>query len=267
MRSGDGRGSGTIVRAGPSAIRFDKVRRACVALALFSVASGCASSERTERVDRSLGVSPSPRVISDWETRSSRPLAKGGGVYKVGKPYQIAGRWYHPKEEPNYQEAGMASWYGRDFHGRKTANGEIFDMHALTAAHRTLPMPSYAYVTARKTNRTILVRINDRGPFARDRILDLSMASAEALGLKQAGVGEVYVRYAGPAPLHGDDRHERRFLASQGFGAKYAQSYPEGERRGLGARLPRKAPQSTAGARDQDRHWDLTSYRQASPIR
>lgn len=142
-------------------------------------------------------------------------IPKGGGFYKLGKPYQVAGRWYFPTEDPNYDRTGMASWYGADFHGRKTANGEIYDMGALTAAHPTLPIPSFAYVTSLKTQRTVLVRINDRGPYARDRIMDLSRKTAEALGVSAAGVSEVRVKYAGRAPLDGDDSAERRFLARQ----------------------------------------------------
>ena len=144
-----------------------------------------------------------------------QPIAKGGGVYKIGKPYTIAGRWYFPQEDPNYDRRGIASWYGADFHGRKTANGEVYDMNALTAAHPTLPIPSYAYVTSLKTQRTVLVRVNDRGPYAKDRIMDLSRRTAEALGVAGAGISEVRVKYAGRAPLNGDDSQERRFIASQ----------------------------------------------------
>ena len=110
---------------------------------------------------------------------------------------------------------GIGSWYGDDFHGRKTANGEIFDMNALTAAHPTLPLPSYAYVSNLDTGRTILVRVNDRGPYVSDRIIDLSHTSARALGYEDRGQAHVRVRYAGRAPLNGDDRRERQFLAEQ----------------------------------------------------
>ena len=101
-------------------------------------------------------------------------IAKGGGIYKVGRPYHVAGRWYHPRENPNYDRVGTASWYGTAFHGRRTSNGEIYDMYALTAGHPTLPMPSYAYVTNLQNGRTVLVRVNDRGPYAKDRLIDLS---------------------------------------------------------------------------------------------
>ena len=158
------------------------------------------------------GVSASRRMHADGER-----IPKGGGRYKVGDPYKVGGRWYQPREQPDYDRIGVASWYGSDFHGRHTANGEIFDMHALTAAHPTLPMPSYAYVTNLSNNRTVLVRINDRGPYVGDRVIDLSRRSAEALGLLSGGTGKVRVRYAGRAPLDGDDRHERQFLASRSW--------------------------------------------------
>jgi rare lipoprotein A len=155
------------------------------------------------------GVSASRRVASPNER-----IEKGGGVYKVGEPYQVGGRWYNPREQPDYDRIGIASWYGSDFHGRHTANREVFDMHALTAAHPTLPLPSYAYVTNLSNNRTILVRVNDRGPYVGDRMIDLSKGSANALGLMSGGTGRVRVRYAGPAPLDGNDSRERQFLAS-----------------------------------------------------
>ena len=142
-------------------------------------------------------------------------MRKGGGTFKLGSPYKVAGRWYVPSEDPGYDRQGVGSWYGDDFHGRKTANGEIFDMNALTAAHPTLPLPSYAYVTNQDTGRTILVRVNDRGPYVNDRLIDLSHASARALGYEGRGMAHVRVRYAGRAPLNGDDRRERQFLAEQ----------------------------------------------------
>ncbi len=142
-------------------------------------------------------------------------MPKGGGHYKVGKPYLVGGQWYTPREQPGYDATGIASWYGDDFHGRKTSNGELYDMNALTAAHPTLPMPSYAYVTNLDNGRTILLRINDRGPYVANRVIDLSRASARALGSEGRGLGHVRVRYAGPAPLNGYDGRERQFLASQ----------------------------------------------------
>lgn len=116
-----------------------------------------------------------------------------GGVYKVGKPYQIQGVWYYPSEDYNYSETGVASWYGPDFHGKYTANGEIFDQNDVTAAHRTLPMPCFVRVTNLDNGRSLVVRINDRGPFAHGRVLDLSKRAAQLLGMEGTGTAKVKV--------------------------------------------------------------------------
>jgi rare lipoprotein A len=171
------------------------------------------SAEAPRTVDPKYGTSASVRVVSEGQN-----VPKGNGGYKIGKPYKIAGRWYTPAEDPNYDRQGRGSWYGTDFHGRKTANGEVFDMNALTAAHPTLPLPSYVYVTNLANNRTVLVRVNDRGPYANDRIIDMSRASARALGFENQGITQVRVKFAGRAPLDGNDHHERQFLAQQGRG-------------------------------------------------
>ncbi len=142
-------------------------------------------------------------------------LRKGGGFYTADMMYQVRGAIYASDADEFYREVGLASWYGPGFHGKRTANGEIYDMHALTAAHKTLPLPSIARITNPHNNRTILVRINDRGPFSGDRILDLSHAAAMALGTVAPGVGRVQVEYVGVAPLNGDDSQERAFLAAQ----------------------------------------------------
>lgn len=122
-----------------------------------------------------------------------RPAAGRMGAYKVGDPYQINGVWYTPAENWSYSEEGMASWYGADFHGNSTANGEIYDMHDLTAAHRTLPMPSLVRVTNLENGRSLVVRINDRGPFAQNRIIDMSRRGAELLGFINQGTTRVRV--------------------------------------------------------------------------
>jgi rare lipoprotein A (peptidoglycan hydrolase) len=127
-----------------------------------------------------------------------------GAVSKVGKPYQVAGRWYTPKHEPGFSKTGVASWYGREFHGRKTANGEIFNSRRLTAAHPTLPLPSLVEVTNIANGRKIIVRVNDRGPYAHGRLIDVSQATAEQLGFINKGFTQVHVRYLGPAPLGGE---------------------------------------------------------------
>ena len=146
-----------------------------------------------------------------------QPVPKGGGVYQVGKPYQVGSLVYTPREDPGYDRVGSASWYGELFQGRRTANGEIYDMDRLSAAHPTLPLPVYARVTNLNNGRTIVVRINDRGPYASDRIIDLSRRSAELLGFRNHGTATVRVKYLGRAPLNGDDSYERRFLASQSW--------------------------------------------------
>lgn len=116
-----------------------------------------------------------------------------GGTYKVGSPYKIMGNWYYPKEDYNYSEVGTASWYGEDFHAKKTANGENYDMHALTAAHRTLPLPSIVKVTNLENGRSLVLRVNDRGPYAKNRIIDISKRGAQLLGFQSQGTAKVRV--------------------------------------------------------------------------
>ena len=127
----------------------------------------------------------------------------GGGYYKVGNPYQIAGIWYYPREDDKYDSTGIASWYGPQFHGKQTANGEIFDQNAMTAAHPTLPMPTIARVTNLENGRSVVVRVNDRGPFAAGREIDMSKRAAEELGFMTKGTAKVRVQYIGRAPLDG----------------------------------------------------------------
>jgi rare lipoprotein A len=168
---------------------------ACLALA------NCASSGKfAGRVDPKYGVSSSPRVVALGD-----PVPKGGGTYRVGKPYMVAGRMYVPEEDVNYREDGLASWYGDDFHGRLTANGEVFDMDSLTAAHPTLPMPCYARVTNLANGKSLIVRVNDRGPYHGNRLIDVSNKAAELLEFKNNGVARVRVEYVGRAPLEGSD--------------------------------------------------------------
>jgi rare lipoprotein A len=142
----------------------------------------------------------SPRVVEEGE-----PVPKGGGMYRVGKPYNINGRTYVPSEDPSYRAEGVASWYGRDFHGRLTANGEVYDMHSISAAHTTLPLPSYVRVTNLDNGRSIVVRVNDRGPYARSRVIDLSIGTAKALDFYSRGLARVRVEYVGRAPVEGSD--------------------------------------------------------------
>lgn len=181
------------------------------ALAVSLALAGCGvgSGVKQSRV-KDEALTFSPRVVEIGE-----PVPKGGGEWKVGSPYTIAGVTYFPRHEPGYDRTGIASWYGVMFHGRKTSNGEVYDMNALTAAHPTLPMPVYARVTNLENNRSLVVRINDRGPYKKDRIIDLSQRAAELLDFKHKGTALVRVQYLGPAPLNGDDSYERMVLASQ----------------------------------------------------
>ncbi|HEY4134274.1 MAG TPA: septal ring lytic transglycosylase RlpA family protein [Alphaproteobacteria bacterium] len=129
-----------------------------------------------------------------------------GGLYKIGNPYQISGVWYYPAVDYDYDETGIASWYGPDFHGKVTANGEEYDMNAMTAAHRTLPMPSIVQVTNLENGRSVTVRVNDRGPYARGRIIDLSRRAAQLLGVEKQGTAKVRVQVLS---------EESRILAAQ----------------------------------------------------
>ena len=174
----------------------------CVSVALLM--AGCAVQPQRVAQGHS-GFSPkvygraSPRVVADGE-----PVPAGGGRYQVGKPYTIAGKTYYPSER-TYAATGMASWYGDDFHGRRTANGEIFDKASISAAHPTMPLPSYARVTNLRNNASIIVRVNDRGPYHGGRVMDVSQRVAEALDFKNAGTARVKVEYVAKASLGGSD--------------------------------------------------------------
>ncbi|MDB5474368.1 MAG: septal ring lytic transglycosylase RlpA family protein, partial [Devosia sp.] len=152
------------------------------------------------------GVGVSPRVT----TNPNPP--KGGGRYQLGRPYTVRGKTYVPQEQPGYVAVGEASWYGSDFHGRRTANGEIFSANAITGAHPTLPLPSYVRVTNQQNGRSVIVRVNDRGPYMPGRIMDLSHRAAEMLAYVNNGHAQIRAEYVGRAPLEGDDT--RMLLAS-----------------------------------------------------
>jgi rare lipoprotein A len=166
---------------------------ACAALCLLL--ANCSNG-----VDSRYGVSPSPRVVGYGD-----PVPKGGGVYRVGSPYMVAGRVYVPEDDPNYRADGLASWYGDDFHGRMTANGEVFDLNGISAAHPTLPLPCYARVTNLSNGRSLIVRVNDRGPYHGNRIIDVSVKAAQLLGFHVDGTAWVRVEYVGRAPIEGSD--------------------------------------------------------------
>lgn len=142
--------------------------------------SGCVSKGTPELG----GLSPQAQAVV---------IKNYGGVYKIGNPYKIMGKWYYPKEDYSYSEVGMASWYGKDFHAKKTANGETYDMNTLTAAHRTLPLPSIVRVTNLENGRSLVLRVNDRGPYAKERIIDISKRGAQLLGYQTKGITKVRV--------------------------------------------------------------------------
>ena len=140
------------------------------------------------------GCTDSTQVFSSTASTSSKQSpASAAGYYKVGNPYQVAGVWYYPKEDYSYKEIGVASWYGPDFHNGITANGEMYDMNGLTAAHRTLPLPSMVRVTNLQNGRSLVLRVNDRGPFVNNRVIDVSMRAAQLLGFKEKGTTQVQV--------------------------------------------------------------------------
>jgi rare lipoprotein A len=178
-----------------SAVRRIASVGASAVLCLFL--ANCANSSR---VDSRYGVSASERVVEPGE-----PVPKGGGTYRVGSPYVVGGQTYVPEDDPHYRAEGLASWYGADFHGRYTANGEIFDSDGISAAHPTMPLPSYARVTNLSNGHSLIVRVNDRGPYHGNRILDVSMRAAHLLGFRERGTAPVRVEYVGRAPLEGTD--------------------------------------------------------------
>ncbi|MEP6840072.1 MAG: septal ring lytic transglycosylase RlpA family protein [Bradyrhizobium sp.] len=197
----------------PARVSGRILARGAAAVAACLVLANCASSGKfASRVDPKYGVSSSPRVVALGD-----PVPKGGGTYRVGKPYTVGGQVYVPEEDTNYRAEGMASWYGDDFHGRLTANGEVFDMTSLTAAHPTLPLPSYARVTNLGNGKSLIVRINDRGPYHGNRLIDVSNKAAELLDFKGNGVAKVRVEYVGRAPLEGSD--DRQLMATLRTGA------------------------------------------------
>ena len=160
------------------------------------------SSDRAAGLSAAADASQAVAILIAGSTPVSAPAVRPPDVaafQKIGAPYQANGIWYIPAHEPDYDETGTASWYGRDFHGRPTANGEIFDMNMVTAAHPTLPIPSLVEVTNLENGRSMIVRVNDRGPFVANRLIDVSARGAEVLGFKERGSTQVRVRYVGPA--------------------------------------------------------------------
>ena len=177
---------------------LNRLLKGAVIVGLTALLAACAS------VGAVVPGGEGRRPVETAIVRDPAPIVSG-----TMRPYQIRGRWYRPAEDTGYNQVGMASWYGDQFNGRPTATGERFDMHAMTAAHKTLPLPSMVEVTNMANGRTAVLRVNDRGPFVDDRIIDLSRGAAEDLGLLSRGVGEVRVRYLGPAPRLGGGRMQQ----------------------------------------------------------
>ena len=154
----------------------------CILFCLFFLLNACAETQLIVHTAKRISKTSSPKPV------------KPTGKYKIGKPYQIKGIWYYPKVDYSYDRTGIASWYGPGFHGKKTANGEIYDQNGLTAAHKTLPMPSLVQVTNLENGRSLRLKINDRGPFAYGRIIDLSRRGAQLLGFHRKGTARVQVQ-------------------------------------------------------------------------
>jgi rare lipoprotein A len=184
------------------------------------------------------GVKASPRV-----TLSKTNVRRGGGRDQTGRPYQVRGKWYYPKEDKSYTKVGAASWYGDAFHGRLTANGEVYDMTHLTAAHPTMPLPSYARVTNLKNGSSVIVRVNDRGPYSNGRIIDLSERAADMLDYAHSGTAKVKVEYVGRAPLDG---HDDQFLMASYQPGNRAPDPSDGLPTGVMIAMNGTTPSSTA---------------------
>jgi peptidoglycan lytic transglycosylase len=192
----------------PCVFAGDRRWRGVASLGVIAVAlAGCAAqspqvsySHGHEHFSQAKYGHASPKVVADGQ-----PVPRGGGQYLIGRPYSVAGHRYYPSEDPSYSAVGMASWYGAAFHGRRTANGEVYDMASLSAAHPTMPLPSYARVTNLSNGYSVIVRVNDRGPYSGGRVMDVSSRVAQVLDFKGAGTARVKVEYVGRAPMEGSD--------------------------------------------------------------
>ncbi len=176
--------------------------RIAVILPFACLAAACATPAppQTPVVARTVPA-PARQPAPAQQPAPAPPVAHP--AYKVGDPYQVDGVWYYPKEQPDYDTTGIASWYGQDYQGKPTADGEIFDRNAVTGAHPTLPMPTNVRVTNLENGRSIVVRINDRGPYVNGRIVDLSEHAAQLLGFHERGLARVRVTFLGRADLNG----------------------------------------------------------------
>jgi len=210
-----------------------RLARVCAPIAVALLLANCAGGSG----ERVRNTNYSPKMVADGE-----PVPRGGGIFKLGNPYTINGRTYYPAHDPAYRAEGIASWYGTDFHGRQTANGEVYDMNAISAAHPTMPLPSYARVTNLQNGRSIIVRVNDRGPYAHNRIIDLSTGTAKALGSYGQGLARVRVEYVGRAAIAGSD--DAALMASLRHGTPAPAP--------SGVRLAASGPSVLGGSRDPE---------------
>ena len=242
-----------------------------VAMALAGCAAGPSQTRTANgRVwDPKLGVWSSPRLVADGDA-----VPRGGGSYLTGRPYTIGGRMYVPNQNPGgYSAVGTASWYGDAFHGRRTANGEVFDKGSISAAHPTLPLPSYCRVTNLKNGRSMVVRVNDRGPYHGGRVMDVSQRVAEALQFRGEGTARVRVDYLGRAALQGSD--DGKLMASlrtdgglaqiDGMASGDAVALAEGVSPGP-VPLPRPVPQRPETAGDEVQPQVAPAIQSARPV-
>jgi rare lipoprotein A len=183
-------------------MKFSKSLLLTFSLIAIALVSGCSEARYAAHVIKQIPLPNDP--------------GKHIGHFKVGSTYKIQGKRYHPKETYNYTETGTASWYGPGFHGKMTANGEIFDENEFTAAHRTLQLPSIIRVTNLSNGRTIILRVNDRGPFAHDRILDVSDRAASVLGFKHKGTAKIRLEVLGE-PSHEVARRAKAGQSTKGY--------------------------------------------------
>lgn len=233
--------------------RVERIRRIAVTAAGGGalLLTGCTTSPQPKTAldnsskeyfsEAAYGVKASPRVAQLGEN-----VPRRSGRYQVGDPYKVKGKWYRPKVDAEYKKVGSASWYGSAFNGRMTANGEIYDMMRLTAAHPTMPLPSYARVTNLENGSSVIVRVNDRGPFEYGRIIDLSKRAAQLLDYQHTGVANVEVAYVGPAPLEGND--DRYLMASYQPGDGGAPNPSIGLPSGVMVAMNGATPTSSEGA-------------------
>jgi rare lipoprotein A len=221
----------------PRATAQDFAARIVRVAALTLALSACAESRLVIHAAKGLPETP-----------------KQQGHYKVGNPYQINGAWYYPAEDWDYDETGIASWYGPGFHQKTTANGEIFDQNEVTAAHRTLPMPSLVRVTNLDNGRSLVVKVNDRGPYANGRILDLSRKSSQLLGFEKQGTARVRVQILAEesrrlaAEMQGKSLPDETKVAAAPRESVQAQSLPPPGGKGASSPPPPQSPKSASPA-------------------